>query len=43
MDVAPSKTKHHFTHKNEEYHFCSEKCLGKFKASPEQYLGEKKG
>jgi Cu+-exporting ATPase len=41
MDVDPKKTKHHFTHKHEEYHFCSDKCLGKFKASPEQYIGKK--
>jgi Cu+-exporting ATPase len=42
MDVDPKETKHHFTHKHEEYYFCSEKCLSKFKASPEQYIGKKK-
>jgi P-type Cu+ transporter len=41
MNVDPEKTKHHFTHKNKKYHFCSEKCLGKFKASPEQYINKK--
>ncbi len=41
MDVNPDKTEHHFTHKGQEYHFCSSKCLGKFKASPEQYINKK--
>lgn len=42
MDVDPKKTEYHFTHNTQEYHFCSEKCLGKFKASPEQYINKKK-
>ena len=42
MDVDPNRTKHHFEYKGQEYHFCSEKCLGKFKASPERYLDKKK-
>jgi Cu+-exporting ATPase len=42
MDVDPKKTKHHFTLKAQEYHFCSEKCLSKFKTSPEQYIGKQK-
>jgi Cu+-exporting ATPase len=41
MDVDPKKTEHHFRHKGQEYHFCSDKCLSKFKASPEQYIGKK--
>lgn len=41
MDVDPKKTEHHFRHKSQEYHFCSDKCLSKFKASPEQYIGKK--
>jgi len=41
MDVDPAKTEHHITHKTQEYYFCSEKCLGKFKASPEQYISKK--
>lgn len=41
MDVDPKKTEHHFKHKDQEYHFCSDKCLSKFKASPEQYIGKK--
>ncbi|PIR39767.1 MAG: copper-translocating P-type ATPase [Alphaproteobacteria bacterium CG11_big_fil_rev_8_21_14_0_20_39_49] len=40
MDVDPKKTEHHFTHKGQEYHFCSSKCLGKFKASPEKYINK---
>ncbi|MFT6332604.1 MAG: Cu+-exporting ATPase [Lentimonas sp.] len=41
MDVDPTKTKHHFTFKKEEYNFCSEKCLNKFKASPKQFINKK--
>lgn len=41
MDVDPQKTEHHLKHKSQEYYFCSEKCLGKFKVSPEQYIGKK--
>jgi len=41
MDVDPKKTEHHFTFKNEEYHFCSEKCLHKFEKSPKTYFGKK--
>ncbi len=42
MDVDPEKTAHHFTFEEREYHFCSEKCLHKFEASPKEYLGPKK-
>jgi Cu+-exporting ATPase len=41
MDVNEEKTDYHFTHKNTDYHFCSIKCLGKFKASPNSYLNKK--
>ena len=42
MDVDPDKTAHHFKHQGQEYHFCSDKCLGKFKEAPEKYIGKKK-
>lgn len=38
MDVDADKTEHHFIYKDKEYHFCSGKCLGKFKGSPQDYL-----
>jgi Cu+-exporting ATPase len=41
MNVDPQKTQHHFTFKNKEYHFCSEKCMNKFKEIPEKYLKAK--
>ena len=41
MDVDPEKTKHHFTFKEQDYHFCSEKCLHKFETSPKEYLAPK--
>ncbi len=41
MDVDAENTEHHFTHKDTEYHFCSGKCLGKFKESPDTYLNKK--
>lgn len=40
MNVDPNKTQHHFIFKKEEYHFCSKKCLDKFKTSPEKYLNK---
>ncbi|MFT7087902.1 MAG: Cu+-exporting ATPase [Rickettsiales bacterium] len=40
MDVDSAKTQHHFTFKKEEYHFCSKKCLDKFKISPKKYLNK---
>ncbi len=42
MDVDPEKTEHHFTFKENDYHFCSERCLHKFEGSPKDYLGERK-
>lgn len=42
MDVDSEKTEHHFTFEKQDYHFCSEKCLHKFKTSPKEYLDPKK-
>ncbi len=39
MEVDPEETVHHFTFEKQDYHFCSEKCLHKFEASPKEYLG----
>lgn len=33
---------HHAEHQGQSFHFCSSKCLGKFKADPEKYLAPKK-
>lgn len=41
MDVDATKTHHHFTFQDKEYHFCNEKCLNKFKETPEKYLETK--
>ena len=41
MDVDPEQTEHHFTYKDEVYHFCSAGCIHKFKKSPEEYLNPK--
>ncbi len=41
MDVDAKKTEHHFSYKDVEYHFCSGKCLEKFKTSPKDYLNKK--
>ena len=32
------ETEHHFEHHGEEYLFCSESCLNKFSANPEEYI-----
>jgi len=42
MTVDPHKTAHHFIHENQDYYFCSGRCLEKFSADPSAYLGEKK-
>ncbi len=34
-------SKFHYTHGGEQYRFCSEHCLHKFKANPETYLPDK--
>ncbi len=41
MVVNPNETKHHTEYKEDEYHFCSSKCLDKFSQNPETYLGGK--
>jgi len=33
---------HHAEHQGQSFHFCSSKCLNKFKADPEKYLAPKK-
>ena len=38
MTVDPNAGKPRFDHNGSTYHFCSEKCLGKFKADPDHYL-----
>ncbi len=42
MEVDPHKTAHHFTYQDEEYHFCSAHCLGKFSQAPLDYLSGSK-
>ena len=37
MRVKP-ESPHHYQYHGSEYRFCSEKCLGKFQAAPEDYL-----
>lgn len=41
MTVDPNKTKHHTVYNEKDYHFCSNKCLDKFTASPEHYISGK--
>lgn len=43
MIVDSETTEYHFKHKGQEYHFCSSKCLGKFKTSPGQYIEKEEG
>jgi len=38
MTVKP-ESPHRHTHAGEEFHFCSAKCLGKFTASPADFMG----
>lgn len=40
MDVDPQATRHHATHADKIWYFCSEKCQDKFTAKPEAYLNE---
>jgi len=39
MSVDPAKAAGSFTHGGKAYYFCSQHCLGSFKADPERYLG----
>jgi Cu+-exporting ATPase len=38
MKVNPETVKHTTNYKKEDYYFCAENCLKKFKADPEKYL-----
>ena len=38
MTVDPASTDHHLNLGDATYHFCSAKCLDKFKADPDRYL-----
>ncbi|MEQ9590857.1 MAG: heavy metal translocating P-type ATPase [Parvibaculaceae bacterium] len=38
MTVDPNAGKPRFDHNGSTYHFCSAKCLGKFKVDPDHYL-----
>lgn len=39
MTVDPATAKFHASHGGLEFHFCSERCHGKFVANPGQYVG----
>jgi Cu+-exporting ATPase len=39
MTIAPQDAVGHIDYKGATYHFCSQSCLDKFRASPETYLG----
>jgi P-type Cu+ transporter len=41
MTVDPESTKYKSTYKEQDYYFCAENCLKKFKADPEKYLTPK--
>jgi P-type Cu+ transporter len=41
MDIDPEKTPYQSTFESQVYHFCSSKCLEKFKMSPELYTNKK--
>src|SRR5215213_1980951 len=38
MSVDPEATPHHFGREGTTYHFCSERCLDRFRADPDHYL-----
>jgi Cu+-exporting ATPase len=40
MDVEPSTAAGSYEYKGTTYYFCSEPCLEKFRAAPEDYLGQ---
>ncbi|WP_448028602.1 heavy metal translocating P-type ATPase [Bradyrhizobium liaoningense] len=42
MTVDPATSKHHFTHHDETFHFCSAGCRTKFAADPAKYLAKEK-
>lgn len=37
MKVDPSKTQYKADHQGQQYTFCSQQCLNKFKQNPSQY------
>ncbi len=39
--AVSSDSPYHYQHAGKPYYFCSENCLQKFKAHPEQFLGQK--
>ncbi|MGE5569100.1 MAG: heavy metal translocating P-type ATPase [Rhodospirillales bacterium] len=39
MDVDPATAKWKYDYKDSTYYFCNPRCLERFKAGPEQYLG----
>ena len=41
MKVDQAAAEHHAAHAGKAFHFCSAKCLAKFKANPEAYLNPK--
>jgi Cu+-exporting ATPase len=41
MDVDPHKTPHHYQHEGKTYYFCNPRCMEKFRADPQAYLGER--
>ena len=38
MTVDPTTTPHRLVHGQSTYHFCSARCLDKFKGNPDKYL-----
>ncbi|WP_339029322.1 heavy metal translocating P-type ATPase [Bradyrhizobium symbiodeficiens] len=42
MSVDPATSKHHLTHHDETFHFCSAGCRTKFAADPAKYLAKEK-
>jgi Cu+-exporting ATPase len=39
MTVDPDRTPHHLVHEGRAYHFCSARCLERFRAEPARFLG----
>ncbi len=40
MEIEPASAAGHTERKSQTYYFCSAKCMEKFEAKPEQYLGK---
>ena len=43
MSILPSDAVGQVTHRGQTYHFCSQSCLDKFRASPEAYVSPTPG